>query len=99
MLNDAFRSDDINVDTRMNANAEAFYTMLHLAQQPFYEGSHAHTELSAAIRLLSIKSEHNMSNHCFDDVLHLMQEMTQLQTAFQKILVLLKGEFKSWGWI
>ena len=32
MVNDAFRSDDINVDAGMNANAEAFFNMLHSAQ-------------------------------------------------------------------
>ena len=33
MLNDAFRSDEINVYIRMNANVEAFCSMLHSAQQ------------------------------------------------------------------
>jgi len=74
MPNDSFKSDEINVDSGMNANAEAFYSMLHSAQQSSYEGSHTHTELSVAMRLLSIKSEHNVSHHYFDDVLRLMQE-------------------------
>ena len=72
MLNDAFRSDEINIDTGMNTNAKAAYSLLHSAQQPLYKGLHTHTELSAAMRLLSIKSEHNMSDRCFDDVSRLM---------------------------
>ena len=57
-------------------NATLFYKLLEATQQPLYEDCNNHSELSAAMRLLSIKSEHNMSNHCFDDVLHLMQTPT-----------------------
>jgi len=48
--------------------------MLRLAQQPPYEASTTHNELSATMMLFSIKSQHNTSNRCFNDVVHLMQE-------------------------
>ena len=39
---------------------EPFYNMVQAAQQPLYDGCSTHSELSAAVRLLSIKSDYNM---------------------------------------
>jgi len=72
MVNDAIRYGESNVVDGPNENVASFYNLLQANQQPLFEGCSNHSELSAAIRLLSIKSEHNMSNQCFDDVLHLM---------------------------
>jgi len=76
MVNDALRYGESNVVDGPNVNATSFYNLLQATQQPLYEGCSNHSELSTVIRWLSIKSVHNMSNRCFDDVLHLMQETT-----------------------
>jgi len=76
MLTDVFRWDNDTLVSGCNVEAETFYNMLESAQQPLYEGCSTHSELSTAMRLLSVKSEHNMSNCCFNDVVHLMQETT-----------------------
>ena len=65
IVNDALRSDESNVVQGPNVNAQSFYNLLQATQQPLYEVCSNHSELSAAMRLLSIKSEHNMSNHCW----------------------------------
>ncbi|XP_038711782.1 uncharacterized protein LOC120005976 [Tripterygium wilfordii] len=48
--------------------------MLYAAQSPLWDGCESHSELPAAVRLLSIKADYNMSQGCFDDVVHLMKE-------------------------
>ena len=72
MVNDALRYGESNVVDGPNVNATSFYNLLQATQQPLFEGCSNHSELSTVMRLLRIKSEHNMSNWCFDDVLHLM---------------------------
>ena len=76
MLSNIFRRDNDTPVSGRNVQAKTFYNMLESAQQSLYEGCTTHSKLSAAMRLLSIKSEHNMSNRCFNDVVHLMQETT-----------------------
>jgi len=82
MLNDAFRYEENNPVIGCNVHTEAFYNMLQSTQQPLYEGCTTHGELSTAIRLLSIKSEHNMSNQCFNDVVHWCRRQSQFQIEF-----------------
>jgi len=72
MLNDAFRSNDININDGQNANIEAFYMQYAPFGTITFEGSKTHSELSATVGLLSIKSEQNMSHRRFDNVLRLM---------------------------
>jgi len=72
MVNDVLRCEDSNVVRGPNVNARSFYNLLQSTQQPLYEGCSNHNEWFAAVRLLSIKSEHNMLNRYFDEVLHLM---------------------------
>ena len=97
LLNDAFRSDDINVNNVMNGNAEAFYAMLYSAQQPLYEGSYTHNELSIAMRLLSIKSEYNIPHRCLDDVLRLMQETIPTSNCIPKNFSAVKSRVTELG--
>jgi len=89
MLNDVIGSNVVNMGEAPNASAEAFYNMLQSAQQPLYEGCTSHSELSAAMRLLSIKSTHNMSQRCFNDIVHMMHETTptpnRLPTSFADV--------------
>ncbi|RDY00010.1 hypothetical protein CR513_16860, partial [Mucuna pruriens] len=48
--------------------------MLNSAQQPLWPGCKTTSELSAAITMLSLKSKHNMSQACFNDVMKFMKE-------------------------
>jgi len=56
MLSDAFRYENDTPVAGRNVQAEAFYNMLESAQQLLYEGCTTHSELSATMRLLNIKS-------------------------------------------
>ena len=49
--------------------------MVQAVQQPLYDGWSTHSEPSAAVRLLSIKSDYNMPQNCFNEVVQLMKEM------------------------
>ena len=88
MLNDALRYGESNVMDGPNVNATSFYKLLEATQQSLYEGCSNHSELYAAMRLLSIKLKHNMSNCCFDDFYTLSKRLHRLLTAFQKISML-----------
>ncbi|XP_038698945.1 uncharacterized protein LOC119996398 [Tripterygium wilfordii] len=57
-----------------NPDVQGFFDMLSAAQAPLWDGCKSHSELSAAMRLLSIKADYNMPQGCFDDVVHLMKE-------------------------
>jgi len=76
MLNDAFIYEEDNPVHGPTVNAETFYNMLQPAKQSLYEECSFHSELSTAMRSLSMKTEHNISYWCLNDVLHLMQETT-----------------------
>ena len=54
---------------------EPFYNMVQAAQQPLYDGCATHSELSAAVRLLSIKYDYNMLQNYFNEIVQLMKEM------------------------
>ena len=90
MVNDALRYGESNVVDGPNENAALFYNLLQATQQLLFESCSNHIELSAAMRLLSVKSEHNMSNRCFDDVLHLMHETTPTPNRITAILMQLR---------
>jgi len=49
------------------------------------------------MRLLSIKSEHDMSHRCFDDVLRLMQETTPTLNCIPKNFNAVKRRVKELG--
>ena len=97
MLGDAFRCDNETPVPGRNVQAETFYKMLESSQQPLFEGCSTHSELSAAMRLLSIKSEHNMSNRCFNDVVHLMQETTPMPNRIPSDFNAVKKKVKELG--
>jgi len=50
--------------------SELFYNMVQAAQQPLYDGYSTNSELSAAVRLLSIKSDYNIFQNCFNEIVH-----------------------------
>jgi hypothetical protein len=49
-----------------NPEAQSFFDMLKAAQAPLYNGCESYSELSAAIQALSIKSDFNISETCFN---------------------------------
>ena len=56
-----------------NPEAQKFYGMLDPAQRPIWPGSRM-SELEAAERLMSIKSNYNVFHNCFDEFAGLMKE-------------------------
>jgi len=83
MLHTAFQANEMNMSSHHYVNPEAFYTMLEPAQTPLYEGYNI-TELEASVRLLSIKSGHNMSQRCFNEVVGLMKDICPLESGIPK---------------
>ena len=57
-----------------NAEAQKFYYMLDADQRPLYPGCEEHTEFSTVVRLLTIKSEGNISQRSFNETVALMKE-------------------------
>ncbi|XP_052193958.1 uncharacterized protein LOC127802254 [Diospyros lotus] len=62
-----------NIEEPPNENVKAFYEMLSAAQSPLYSGCDAESELSAAVRMLSIKSYYNMPEGCYNEIMQFMQ--------------------------
>ncbi|XP_038713445.1 uncharacterized protein LOC120007317 [Tripterygium wilfordii] len=62
------------VPKQPNPEVQSFFDILYVAQSPLWDGCESHSELSVAVRLLSIKADYNMPQGCFDDVVHLMKE-------------------------
>ena len=83
MLHAAFQANEMNMSSLHDVNPEAFYTMLESVQRPLYEGCDI-TELETSMRLLSIKSGHNMSQHCFNEVVGLMRDICPSESGISK---------------
>ena len=78
MVRDAFgHNQTTNTDPPMNEppnlEAQKFYDMLYAAQRLIWPDSRM-TELEAAVRLMSIKSDYNVSHNCFDEFAGLIKE-------------------------
>ena len=71
MVNDVFNQ---HIPEPPNPDAQRFYDLLNALQRPLWDDCTNHSELSFALRLMSIKSEHNMSQSCFNEVVQLMKE-------------------------
>ena len=67
MLHAALQTNEINMSSSYEVNPKTFYTTLEYAKQFLYDGCNI-TELETSVRLLSIKSDHNMSQHCSNEV-------------------------------
>ena len=50
-----------------NMDAARFYEMLNQAQEPLWDGCDTLTALSSAVQMMSLKSDHNLSQECFND--------------------------------
>jgi len=83
MVQAAFPANEMNMSSHHDVNPETFYTMLESAQRPLYEGCNI-TELETSVRLLSIKSGHNMSQRCFNEVVGLMKDMYPSESGIPK---------------
>ena len=66
------------VEKPPNREAERFYEMLHAAQQPLWPGCTNHLELSVTVRMMRIKSNNNISQHCFNQFMGLMKEICSI---------------------
>ncbi|XP_070033241.1 uncharacterized protein [Nicotiana tomentosiformis] len=64
-----------NIDESPNDEAKHFYELLDAASRPLYEGS-IHSELSVAVRLLTIKSDWNLSQAAMNAIIGLMGEVS-----------------------
>lgn len=70
-----FDQEDRNKTEEPNPNAAKFYKLLADAEQPLWEGCKTHSTLSVISMLMNIKSEHNMSQSCFDRVISCLKSM------------------------
>ncbi|KAL1371645.1 hypothetical protein AAHE18_01G148200 [Arachis hypogaea] len=57
-----------------NAETKKFYDLLQSAQRPLFEGCVSHSELSMAVKMLSIKAKGNISQQIFDNFMKVMKE-------------------------
>jgi len=57
-----------------NPETKKFFEMLAAAQAPLWEGCDKHSELSAFLEALSLKSDYNMFGGCFNRMVQLMGE-------------------------
>ena len=63
------RSDEQqSIEEIPNLEAARFYEMLNKAQEPLWDGCDTLTALSLAVQLMSLKSNHNMSQEYFNDL-------------------------------
>jgi len=83
MLHAVFQANEMNISSYCDANRAAFYAILESAQRPLYEGCNI-TELVTSVRLRSIKSGHNMSQHCFNEVVDLMKDICPFGSGIPK---------------
>lgn len=58
-----------------NPEAHWFYDMLKSIDTSLYEGCTKYSQFSTIVRLLYIKSENNMSEKCFDQILQLLKDV------------------------
>ena len=65
---------EIQHDEAPNPKAKRFYELLSKADQPLHKGCEKHSTLSAISRLLSIKSDFNISQNCYDRIVQTFRE-------------------------
>ena len=85
MVNDMMITNEVIINEQPNAEAQAFYNMLQAAQRPLWDGCSNQSELSNAVRLMSIKSDYNMPQNCFNEVMQLMHESSSIDKRVPKI--------------
>ena len=78
MVDDIMKVRQENEYEPPNPSTQRLYDKLKVAQRPLWPGCNTHTELSLELRMMSIKSDYNMSQSCFDEVAQLMKEACPL---------------------
>nr|GEY24762.1 hypothetical protein [Tanacetum cinerariifolium] len=63
-----------------NPAAKRFFDLLSNVYVPLYKGCEGHSTLSATSRMLNIKSDFNMSQTCYDRVMHAIKEFIPRST-------------------
>lgn len=63
------------VEEAPNPEAQRFYDMLTAADNELWPGCENHTQLSLVARLMALKSEHHISERCFDQFTSLLKEV------------------------
>ena len=67
--------DFTNMEESPNQEAQKFYDMLAAANEELSPGCGTHSQLSAAARCLSIKSNHHLSEKCYDEFVGFVKEV------------------------
>jgi len=69
MVTDAFHKTTESGIEEPNLEAKKFFDMLDAAKKPIYDGcKEGHSRLSAATRMMNIRTEYNLSEDCVDAI-------------------------------
>ena len=83
------------VEKSPNPTAQNFYDMLNAANQEVWPNFQTHSQLSAIARMLHIKSEHRLSERCYDDLCQFLKELLPddnvMTDSFYETKKLIKG--------
>ena len=93
MLHNAFQATQMNMSGSPDANPKVFCTIFEFAEQPLYEGCNV-TKLETSVRLLNIKSSHNMSQHCFNEMVGLTNDASPTKSRIPSNYHYLLGKSK-----
>ena len=83
------------VEESQNTTAQNFYDMLNAANQEVWPNCQTHSQLSVIARMLHIKSEHRLSERCYDALCQFMKELLPndnvMTNSFYQTKKLIKG--------
>ena len=57
-----------------NIQTQQLYNLIDAANEPLWPGCDTMTQLSAMTRLLTVKSDHRLSERAYDDILHIWKD-------------------------
>ena len=69
------RPFDPSTEEPLHPEAEEFYNLLNAASQTIWLGCEIHSELSLAVRMLSIKFDYSVTHACFDVFMEILREI------------------------
>ncbi|WCJ43095.1 hypothetical protein M5689_023857 [Euphorbia peplus] len=64
-----------HIEEDPNPKAQQFFDMLNSADTEVFPGCQKHSQLSITARLLNLKSEHRLSERCYDSVIEVIKEL------------------------
>ena len=97
MVNDVIITNEVNVNEQPNVEAQAFYDILQATQRPLWDGCSNQTELSNVVRLMSIKSNYNMPENSFNEVIQVTYDSYPTDNRIPKNYSELKKKAQSLG--